>query len=247
MKVKVKIKVGDQVQEHEVDLDDAVYMTREQHNTALEAVVTDRLARQDRSLRTKLVDDKAFQGEVLKKLNIDPENPGKGQPLDAAQAERLTADIRNREVVPLQQKLEVATGSLTKLQRTTIEAQLTAELIDKGIDKTKAPRLAQLEASRFEFDEITGTFALKDGDKFVVSTKATQQAPYKGIAEYAEEYAGAKENSIFRSQAEEGPGVKKAPGSNSTTVTKRSDFKSDAEKVAWITQHGHEAFGKLPQ
>lgn len=233
--------------ETEVELDDAQFITVEQHNVRLADTVRKRLARQAAGIREELAKDEEFVGSVLKAKGVDPSKGGKS--LTDADVARLQEELRKSEVSPLTEKLTKAEEKASRILRKQLISDLTAALIQAGVKKSVAPRIAEMEANsgRFGHDETTEMWAVKDGDGFAFSTKASKERPYKGVDEYAAEWAGDKSNTDFiEDTRQRGPNLGDTKGGKAHSITSRKDFKTDAEKAAFISEHGLEAFQKLP-
>lgn len=245
---RYKAKAFVEGKETEVELDDAQYIAREQHDTVLSETVQKRLERQAKNLRDSLANDDEFVNGIFKARGIDPNaKPGKGG-ASAEEIEKLQAEWRKQHVDPLTADLEAARKRAETVTQRTLVAELTTALVNAGVEKGIAPRIAQMEAGRFGYDDKSGQFAVREGDEFAFSTKATKDRPYKGIDEFADEWTKDKANTPFIvRQSQSGPGLGGEPRGGAPTVRSRADFKTVAEKSAFIAEHGYEAFTKLPE
>jgi hypothetical protein len=235
--------------ETEVELDDAVVITLDQHKTRLNRTVQDRLARQAVNLKGELLADEAFVADVLKSKGIDlTKGTGKdGKALTEADVARLQEEWRTRELKPVQDQLTKATTTLQTDRQRTLKSSLETELLKAGVKKSIASRIAEIEANRFGFDDKSGQFAVKDGEGFAFSTKATQDRPFKGMDEFAAEWAGNKENVDFvESTTQGGPHIGRNPGALPSGARSRSAM-SDEQKSAFIAEHGFTKYQQLPE
>lgn len=193
--------------ETEVELDDTKFLTLEQHEVRVQDTVRGRLARHAKDLRQKLLTEEEFVGEVLKAKGIDPDAKPSGK-VGPDEVAKLQEQWRTQELKPLQERAEKAEGTLTKTRDRTLRAELERALIAAGVKSSVAGRIAALEAGRFAFDETTEMFALRKGDGFDYSSKATSERPYKGVEEFAKEWAEDKDNADFvQRQSQSGPGL----------------------------------------
>lgn len=217
--------------EIDVELDDTQVLTREMHDTLLEGTIVQRLTRQAKSLKGDLMKDDEFKVEFLKAHGIDPNaKPGKGG-ASAEEIERMQAEWRRKELEPLTTKLDTESKRAMRLIEKRREAELTNALVDAGVKKGVAARFAKLHAGDFGYDDATDTFGLKNGDDFVVHTKASKEKPYKGFSEFAEEFVGDKANADFvEKTAQNGPGLGNTPGAKGGVVSITRADASDAQK-----------------
>lgn len=215
---KAKAFVDDK--EVDVELDDAQYLAHEQHDLRLSHAVEARLNAQARELRGQLLKDDGFVADVLKAKGIDPKAPKPEKGASAEDVERMQRELREKEVTPLAEKLTAAEQRAVRLIAARGKAELTKALVDAGVRKTSAARLAEMHFGEFAYDEKTDGFAQKQGDEYVFSAKATKDRPYKGFDEYAAEFVADKENVDFvERRTQGGPNLGHAPGSRGGVVT----------------------------
>lgn len=233
--------------EKEIELDDEKFIPVDQHKLRLEHTVQERLDRQKRSLREELEKDEEFFTTLAKRRGFDPSKKGKP---DAEEITRAQEQWRASELTPIQQQLTEAEQRIERMRARTLVADLTNALVAAGVKKSVAPRIAQLEAQRFGFDDKTETFGVRtaDGKGFEFATKATTAAPYKGIDEFAAEWVGNKENADFLEDTRQrGPSVGGTGGDGPrSSVRTKADLKTDADKVAFIGEHGYAKYIALP-
>lgn len=245
MKIKQKVTIDGQEREIEIELDDNEYLTREQHEFRLKQTVEKRLARQATSIRTELLKDEEFVADVLKAKGIDPNKPG-GKQLAEAEVIRIQEELRRGEVTPLKEKLTAIEGELGSEREERLVSSIESALVKAGAKKAIASRIAKIEATRFGWEAKSKSFAVKKGEEFEFSGKATADRPYKGIEEFAEEWAKDKENADFiEDTRQRGPDAKPGTGGG-TSVRSKKDLKTDEQKVAFIREHGHTKYTELP-
>lgn len=235
--------------EVEVELDDAQFIAVDQHKLRVNRTVQDRLAKQAVNIRSELLEDEGFRKEVLAKAGVDPDKKGGSDKSvdEASIVERVQKELRDREVKPLQEKLTGMEQSVAKGRHKQLVSSLTAELIEAGVKKSVAARIAEIEAGRFGYDEKTDSFAVKTAEGFEFSSNASQDAPYKGTKEFATGWAGDKLNADFVDrQKQGGPGMGSAQAT-AGNVRSKADFKNDLEKARWMAENGTEAFLGLPE
>lgn len=242
---KFKAKVQHDGKEIEVELDDSQFLTREQHEVRLEDTIEKRLARQRKSLKGDLLEDEEFVAEVLKKH--PPKNGGSGKQLTDADVERIQNEVREKEVKPLQTQLEAATKEISESRSASLESELTTELINAGVRKSVAARIAKMEAAKFGWDEKSKSHAVREGDGFAFAAKASKERPYKTAAEFAQDWAADKTNADFvDKQGQKGPNLGGAgDGSRATGVASLADLKTPGDRSKYIADHGLEAFQNL--
>lgn len=217
-------------QEIDVELDDQHVVTREMHDTLVQGTVVQRLKRQKQGLRAELLKDDEFKAEFLKHHNIDPAAKG-GKGSSAEDIERMQGEWRRKEVDPLTEKLSASEKRALRLIEKRREAELTTALVEAGVKKGVASRFAKLHAGDFGYDDETDSFGLKNGEDFVVSTKATKEQPYKGFGAFAEEFVADKGNGDFvEKQTQSGPGLGNTPGNRGGVITISRADASDAQK-----------------
>lgn len=221
---KVKAKVDGE--EKEVEVDDSVALPADQVTHRIEDAVTKRLNRQAKSLRGELLKDDDFVNEVLTAKGIDPKTL-KG--LSADEVARLQEEWRKKEVGPLTEKLTAAEKRLQARQAKQLKADLVNALVKAGVKPTKAERIAEYEATRFGLDEETDDFAVREGDGFAYASKMSPKNKYKGITEFAEEWAADPANADFiEPKGQRGPGLggdKNRPGEKQRVQIKSEDAK----------------------
>lgn len=259
MKVKVKALIDGAEKDIEVELDDAKYMTRDQHEARVKDVVKKRLQRRS----AELMQDEEFVGEVLKSKGIDPKNPkgtGSGDNKDVAAAiEKAQAEWRERELNPLKKQLDEATTELGSTRESQLISALESAFLTGAdglrVKKGVARKLAELEArsGKFAWDAEHKYHALKDGEDFAYAGTVTKERPYAGVEEFAATFVKNKDYSDFVERtSQSGPGLGKdgGPGGGGSAIggiRSRADFKSETDKVKWISENGFQAFAGLPE
>jgi hypothetical protein len=237
--------------ETEVELDDEKFITVDQHKLRLNRTVQDRLGKQAANVRKELAGDAEFVTEILKAKGIDPTTlkpaggeGGKG--LTEADVARLQTEWRTKELEPVTTKLTAAEKRLADSNARTLESDLTRALIEAGAKKSLAGRIAKMEAGSFGVEDTTGMHAVREGEGFAFSTKATKERPFKGVDEWAAEWAANKENAeLLERTTQRGPGVGDPPRGTPTAGGKRSEM-TVAQRSEYIEKNGFEAFTNLP-
>lgn len=148
-------------------------------------------ARKGLAKKDDLLADKDFKEEALKSWGVVAR--------DEKEIEKVREAIRGAEVAPLTEKLTKAQAKLAKVSRSRLEARLIARAAELGFDDTllKSPvkgapaPIVGLLGGYFVEDEEKDDFFIKDpsGNSYVYSAKPTNEAPYKTVEEFVEEWS----------------------------------------------------------
>ncbi len=162
---------------------------------------------------------------------------------EAARAKELTDRVNTeragwteRELEPLKKAAKdekdkadatIATLTTRGMHKEIIAAYASVgakQALLKGEDPKSLAPIVALRAGRYGYDPRTENFYVRNpaGDGFVISSKATEQAPYVTIQEDAEQWAGNKNNAEFIQQGRQtgaGLGATAAGGAGDGTIT----------------------------
>lgn len=204
--------LGADGKEIDVQLDDDHFVPAETHKLKLESTVKERLAKQGKSLRDELAKDDGYFAELAQARGVDLSK--KGKETDAETIERIRAEIRKAEVDPLSEKAKQHESRAQRLIESRKRAELKAAFASVA-DEALVDLLVERYAKELDYHEESDAFAVKDGDSFAFSAKATKEKPYKGVDELAQAWASDKKNASFvlKARKQDGPGIGRT-GSN---------------------------------
>lgn len=217
-----KVKVMHEGAEIEVDLP-AGYLSPDEAaatmvaKTAVEQIVSDRLARHTKSVKKDLLQDEDFRTEALSSWNIKPGEKGKGS-ATPAEIEQAIQEAERTRFKPLQTENETLKGKLTKLTQSQLEAQIVAHAAAVGVKKAylaplpgrKVPAIVGLVKDQFGYDEELSDWLVRneDGKSFAVSGESGASHPYKGVQHFFTDFSKNPEFREFLDPPQKGAGVK---------------------------------------
>lgn len=226
MAIKVKATIDGQEREIELSAPPPGFLPEDQIGTRVEAIVGERIGRAKQSARKELLEDEAFVSEVLKKHGAKG-GEGKSK-LGEDEIAKLREAWEAEKVKPLSEQLKQTSTEAEALRRDKLRGDILAAAAKLGVkapflnapsDETPAPIVAWLE-SVFGYDAKSRTWAVKQGDGYAFSGKATSARPYKGVEEFLAEWAQNPANAEFiNAPSQGGPGMGKPSGSKGNTVS----------------------------
>jgi hypothetical protein len=124
--------------------------------------------------------------------------------------------------------------------------RLLGALTKAGVTDEGAELLPDRLAGRIKFETVDGKRVLKimaaDGETPMAGKGADGSATLDDlVAEAVTKYP-----SLFKGSGAGGSGKPPMPGSGGSGVTKKSDFKSERERAAWVDANGMAAYNALP-
>ena len=162
-------------------------------------------------------------GLVKKTVDGDPAKPTPPTPEMLAD---LQTSWRTKELVPVQEALQLGENRVTKLLGRMRASDIVAAAAASGVKERflkpaavgqDAPIVSML-GSIFRFDEEHGEyFVAKDAEHFEITSDTKAAFPYKTITEFITGWAGQPENKDFVDvAAQSGAGLNDIPGSKSS-------------------------------
>lgn len=197
-----------------------------------------------------LLQDETFRAKALETWGVKPDGQKKPSGEDV---EKLYGQWEQKHVTPLKEQLAGHLQEVQSLRTRDLYGQLVSaaaphvneQLLQSPV-AGQAPPIVHLLAPYFGYDEEHKGWFVKDGDGFAFAAKPEKGAPYKTAAEFLTEWAANKANAAWiKDQRQRGAAFQQA-ATGATAIKSRADFKSDAEKSAFIREHGTEAFQQLP-
>lgn len=216
------------------------------------AEIKRRLAKKQQAAPDELLESEEFKQKALKAWGVEPE--GRKKP-DGEQLEKLYSDWEQKHLKPMREATEKQRQEIERLRTRDLFGQIVTgaapfvqdQLLQSPVPN-QPPPVVHFLAPYFGYDEEHGGWFVKDGEGFAYSSQPKAGAPYKTAAEFIAEWAKDKANANWvKDQRQRGANLGK-PSTDATTGTikSRADFKSVAEKVAFIKEHGQKAFENLP-
>lgn len=212
--------------------------------TAVEQIVSDRLARHTKSVKTNLLQDEEFRTEALTAWNIKPGEKGKGS-ATPAEIEQAIQEAERTRFKPLQTENETLKGKLAKLTQSQLEAQIVAHAAAVGVKKAyltplpgrKVPAIVGLVKDQFGYDEELSDWLVRneDGKSFAVSGESGAPHPYKGVQHFFTDFSKNPEFREFLEPAQQGANHKGADKSSGNgKVIARGDAEAFGDNVDGI-------------
>lgn len=158
--------------------------------------------------------------------------------------EKLKAQMNETHQKELSKKDELVSKMRSALERHLVDAAATAAIASaKGVPDLLLPHV-QRHVKVVEDDN--GEFSVQ-----VVDAKGDPRVNGKGealtISDLVAEMRGSDVfGRAFEGSGHSGSGMKPANGAGGAGTTKKSDFKSEKERAAWVDEHGIDAYKALP-
>lgn len=155
--------------------------------------------------RTELLADDAFKAEAMKAWKVEAASGDKKKALDEEQLNGLRTAWEKEHVAPLKAQVDEFSGTIKAMRANALASDLLAAAARAGVKKSlleppvegAEPMIVAMMRPLFGFDDKTATWALKKGDAFDFSAKATEKRPYKSVDEFIGEWAKRKESAEF--------------------------------------------------
>lgn len=175
----------------------------------------------------ELESDDEFFNKLIEKRGVKIADPTKETKLTTDQLKDAQAQWEKKHLEPLKKQLDEASQRVTKLQSSSLNAEIMQAAAAAGINPAllkspvagqPAPFVAMIR-ELFGYDEKTGGWYVKKGDSFEFSsTPSEDNGPYKRVSEFVKEWAGDKENKAFIVDRRQG-GAELGGGKDTPTVT----------------------------
>lgn len=225
------VPLGDKFLLYDVDKDPRVVPLKNAY---------ERVKESDRVARATLAQKESALGEAMQKLEALEKAGGKGSDEYQAQLAQVQEKF-GLKIKDLETKLEGKGQKIDTLVRRN--AAVEAITAAKGNVKLLLPHVLERTRTVEDGDNVTAQVVDEKGNPRIADTLGTPMT-LAGLVEEmkkSDEFAPAFEGTGVAGAGTEGGGNVAGAGS----VTKRSDLKTDAEKAAFITKHGLEAFQAL--
>lgn len=173
---------------------------------------------------------------------------GDGAGLTEEDLDRYREEWRAREVRPLEERAESLEQQVQTLRREQLKRVALEAFDEVGIRKGLRPLVLEFYASsdRVGFHEDEGGWYLRDGDHFLPS--ASEGSRYVTIREDLERKKSEGDFADwFESTTREGAGFGgSGEGGGRKQITTKADIKTRKDRIAYIEEHGYEAYESLP-
>ena len=232
------------------------YGTAEDFRESFDDSFAKEFGRRAKGLRTaalgEALDDEEFKTQALEKWGIDPKaleaaKSGAGKLDEQALKEHVNSartEWERTKLTPMQKELEKLQTKYNSTLGRTLSAEVLAathgsvqDYLVKAVDGAE-PAIVSMFRNRFGYDEESGKWYVKKGDRFAVSAKPSDEQTYMGVSEYFSTLQGNKEYSdLFKDVRQKGADVKSTDKAATVVegVVPSNDplaFGRNAEKIA---------------
>lgn len=173
---------------------------------------------------------------------------GEPEGLTEEDLDRYREEWRSQEVDPMQDRVEELESENERLRREQLKRVALEAFDEVGIRKGLRPLVLEYyaNADRVGFHDEEGDWFLRDGEHFLPS--ASEENRYVTIREdLARKRKEGDYADWFEATTREGAGFGgSGEGGGRRQINSKADIKTRADRVAYIKEHGIEAYESLP-
>lgn len=226
------------------------FVSKDDHDTALtKARNATEFAK--RKAREEAIEDEGFLNEVAKKkADFFKERFG-GSGDDKDVQAQLDA-VRKDEVQPLKERLDGLSAENESLRKSAKSGAVERAMSDSKVVAKRRLLVNEYIERRTQWDPKTGSVVVVDDEGTVRKRSADGGMRAMSTADLLEEMRAMEEfDDCFEADERDGSSKNGDGGDDSSRRSKknvgsRADLKTPAEKAAYVREHGHEEYLKLP-
>jgi hypothetical protein len=163
-----------------------------------------------------------------------------------AEIERLTAQVRKREVEPLNEQLGNLQSTVELLRGEQFRAEFRQAAAEAEVDTSVLPFLEDHYMNRVVFDDERGKWWIRgeDGEPALSTAKKEDgEPPFRTIREdLGDLKASGERDALFRSSVRDGAGFRGSDRKSVSGAKKKASEMSRSEKSSYISEHGLDAW-----